>query len=181
MIPKQPCKMCGVMFTPRSNIVKRVYCGVICQAKGRSSVKRRDCGYCGINFKPVGSHINHCSISCANKSRRIRFKLTCACGVVFLPKSGYSKCCSHACAGLSRRKPARLHDNGYLYVWHKGTRFRHKGAVAVHRLVMDEIVGWDLKRVESVHHINGNKLDNSINNLMVLSKSAHQTLHKREG
>ena len=48
-----------------------------------------------------------------------------------------------------------------------------------HRFVMDELMGGELRDDEVVHHINGDKLDNSIGNLMAMSRSAHMTLHAR--
>lgn len=46
-----------------------------------------------------------------------------------------------------------------------------------HRLVMEKHLGRKLRRGEEVHHINGNKQNNDISNLIVLSKSDHSKLH----
>lgn len=47
----------------------------------------------------------------------------------------------------------------------------------VHRLVVEEAIGRPLDRSEVVHHINGDKRDNRIENLEILSNSEHSREH----
>ena len=53
--------------------------------------------------------------------------------------------------------------------------------VDVHRSVVEQHIGRKLARDEVVHHIDGNKLNNDISNLMVMTKSAHMRLHHLQG
>ena len=48
---------------------------------------------------------------------------------------------------------------------------------SVHVLLMEQILGRPLKGNEVVHHINGDKHDNRPENLMVMTRAEHNTLH----
>jgi hypothetical protein len=46
-----------------------------------------------------------------------------------------------------------------------------------HRKIMEDHVGRKLNPNEDVHHVDGNKLNNSIKNLLLLGKSEHTKIH----
>ena len=48
-----------------------------------------------------------------------------------------------------------------------------------HRKIMEEHIGRKLNRYEVVHHINGNKKDNRIENLQLMTLSEHSRLHQK--
>lgn len=52
-----------------------------------------------------------------------------------------------------------------------------KGRKLEHRIVMENYLGRKLGRLEFVHHINGDKKDNRIENLVVMPPAEHNALH----
>ena len=52
-----------------------------------------------------------------------------------------------------------------------------KGYVREHILVMEKEIGRFLNKNEIVHHIDGNKLNNNINNLKLMSDYEHRKFH----
>jgi hypothetical protein len=61
--------------------------------------------------------------------------------------------------------PKYVDENGYL-------RFRDSDKL-VHRWAAEKKIGRKLKRGEVVHHINGNRQDNSPENIEVLTAKEH--------
>jgi hypothetical protein len=69
----------------------------------------------------------------------------------------------------------RLNANGYISV-----QVNNK-AVYEHRHIMEKKIGRKLRRDEHVHHKNGDRLDNRIENLELLSGREHNRQHMLEG
>ena len=69
-----------------------------------------------------------------------------------------------------------INHNGYIRVLNSG-----QGTYELeHRRIMEEALGQKLDPDDVVHHINGNKVDNSIDNLMVVSRKEHLKFHYKE-
>jgi len=62
-------------------------------------------------------------------------------------------------------------SEGYPVVYKDGRKIRE------HRYVMEKHIGRRLKASEEVHHLDGNKFNNDIDNLIILSKADHAKLH----
>lgn len=50
----------------------------------------------------------------------------------------------------------------------------------LHRYLMEQRIGRELERGEVVHHINGDKRDNRLENLQLMTNSEHMKLHRNQ-
>ena len=70
-------------------------------------------------------------------------------------------------------KGGRIKENGYILIWNpehpNAISGRGKAYVAEHRMIMSNHIGRPLRRDETVHHKNGNREDNSLDNLELWS------------
>lgn len=70
--------------------------------------------------------------------------------------------------------------HGYVRVWRPGHPVANRDGYALeHRLVLHE-AGVKIPAGFHVHHKNGNKADNSLQNLELISESEHHRRHVRE-
>ena len=59
-------------------------------------------------------------------------------------------------------------------------RKRNNGWFLQHHVVIEKHLGRKLNKDEAVHHINGIKTDNNIDNLIVMNHGEHTRLHNLE-
>lgn len=87
------------------------------------------------------------------------------------------KYCSHPCYGLGKRYPFII-KNGYKMVIKKGhPRANDHGYVREHILVMEEKLGRFVTKDESIHHIDGDKMNNHPDNLEIFSSHTEHLQH----
>jgi hypothetical protein len=91
----------------------------------------------------------------------------------YYPNRG--KYCSMRCCYEYRRN----HPTGKVWIDSHGYQASVVAGkqVRIHRELMEKKIGRRLMKTEHVHHINGMKDDNRLDNLIVLNDSAHHKLH----
>lgn len=112
--------------------------------------------------------------------RGYRARAVCECGTVVsdalseFKRKRRGSCRSAICKGRTSKygRNRRKTKDGYMARRIGGRDFLE------HRIVVEQRIGRPLRHDEVVHHLNGEKTDNRIENLYVCSKSEHARTHK---
>lgn len=89
-------------------------------------------------------------------------------------KNNLKKFCSKKCY-INKRRTGYITKQGYKEISIKGRK------ILEHRFIMENYLKRKLKKQEHIHHLNRNKLDNRIENLIPMSSSEHIKLHWKLG
>jgi hypothetical protein len=68
-----------------------------------------------------------------------------------------------------------ISTNGYKVIWSEGN------PILEHRYIMQQHVGRPLSTDEIVHHVDGDKLNNNLENLRLLARGEHSSHHHAQG
>lgn len=184
------CSHCGCKFISRADH-NQIYCSRKCAGSAKVRAKG-NCLYCNKEFEKRRSSSKYCSVTCQAAARVTRVKVECAkCGLEFevwpskVTKRNY---CSRDChiqwwrencpAGDRSHnwKGGRTYMDGYVWV-----TVGRNNRVQEHRLVVEQTFDIKLGKDDIVHHINGDKTDNRIENLQIMTRGEHLIVHNPRG
>ena len=143
-------------------------------------------GYCEICKSPNKegtSSRKFCSTKCKGIAKSNNFpernRKCKQCGKEFTTNPSYLKrrenagiFCNRECWKKSvSASPGWIDKQGYRCIHRNGRRIRE------HRFVVEQDLGRVLEPTEHIHHIDGNKLNNELNNLYLTNNSEHRLIH----
>jgi hypothetical protein len=183
---KVVCKNCNKVFSiPKSREWREKCCSPECKAelgtrrKEESRLRRtRKCKTCGDVFAPRNTQLEvgqglYCSQECSwfgLKGRTLpeehRKKISVSLKNSDALKAAIKRGPENSCFKFE------IIADGYRYI----TTSENK-KIAEHRFVAEAVIGRKLKENEVVHHIDTNKLNNSPENLVVLTRDKHAKIH----
>ena len=83
--------------------------------------------------------------------------------------------------GLNGYGHTKPHNKGYVIAYAPKHPHAHRdGYVMLHTILMERQIGRYLKPNEVVHHINHNRSDNRMENLLLMDDHEHRSMHMKE-
>lgn len=177
------CKYCGKEFFKKKSEAKKYWvkkkcCSPECGNKIRRRRIKIICKICGKEFEVINCRktAKYCSTICANKSgywtgkKRPDISNKAKVWVNERLKSYWFKKGGHI-TNTGRTRIKTFGDKNQKYnILHKNGK-----NIKEHRYIVEQFIGKKLCEKEIIHHINGDKKDNRIENLYICSDRAEHT------
>lgn len=158
-----PCETCGrPVYKQKSLQATKRFCSVACANQAQLTGKTKPCEHCGesmyLSPSVEADGRRYCSRECYEAVR--------------IQRSGIGR--------LHNGRQAIKDAYGYIRIWEPDHPSANQGRVPEHRWLMEQQLGRFLASEEHVHHLNGVKDDNRLENLQVLGAQEHRLLTAAE-
>lgn len=178
------CETCGNQFDRKPSQIKdHNFCSRKClgSANGMRSRKNHQmtCDYCGKEFIQKNRHASrnkrfYCSRECGWADKVKRIVVLCEwCGQPFEKKRSDVARSNH-----------NLCDRGcyqdFINFVKAGAPNQYVAGKIIYRTLAEMKIGRALTDEEEVHHIDGNHTNNALENLAVVSRAEHMSIHAAE-
>lgn len=183
------CQMCGKDYI--DNRIESKFCSRQCAGKAHIT-NMRTCPVCQKVFHAKRTKIIYCTPECSRIAHTQKEVVYCElCGKELLRtptviKKNKHHFCSkehydewlidhHEKKGVLVNNGIYHHGQGYIFRYQSSKNYK-----AEHRLVMEQCLGRPLRSDEIVHHKDGNKQNNDISNLEIVTRAEHIEIHRSE-
>lgn len=149
-LTEKPCERCQTMFQPHADVQR--FCSKVCGYASKRKPRRPQCLHCDGPLRPESvPKTVYCSVKCSALDRKVNARFKRSIGSLTKTSSGYTN------IKLGKGHPQADAAGNALY----------------HRFLMENHLGRSLTAYEYIHHKNGIRTDNRLENLELWASWSH--------